>query len=136
MDGSKPVVLHEQDRDLESWDDPTRGPVQWRTLLSGDRTPTNALTMGVAELPPGGRQSPRIHWHAHVEAYYVLSGEGVVAIAGVEHPVRAGSAVFVPGDTEHGAANTGSETLRILYVFAADSFDEIEYEFPTVRSAG
>ena len=30
----------------------------------------------------------------------------------------------------HGVQNTGGEPLRILYVLPADSFDEIEYEFP------
>jgi oxalate decarboxylase/phosphoglucose isomerase-like protein (cupin superfamily) len=49
---------------------------------------------------------------------------------GTEHPVRPGTAIFVPGNAEHGALNTGSGPLRILYVFPADSFHQIEYEFP------
>ena len=52
---AKPVVVHEQDLPLESWSDESRARVQWRTLLSGDRTPTRSLTMGVAELPPALR---------------------------------------------------------------------------------
>lgn len=131
MTRSEPVVLHETDCEVESWNAETRTRVRWRTLLSADRTPTNALTMGVAELPPG--EWTRIHTHRHrqVEAYYVLSGEGVVSISGVEHRVRAGSAVFLPGDADHGALNTGTELLRLLYVFAADSFDQVEYRFST-----
>lgn len=136
MTRSEPVVLHEHDCEPESWGDETRALVRWRTLLSADRTPTRALTLGVAELPPGAAKQVFPHRHAQVEVYYVLSGEGIVSISGVEHPVRAGSAVYLPGDVEHGAVNTGSETLRLLYVFAADSFEEVEYRFSPPRSIG
>lgn len=85
--------------------------------------------MGVAELPAGESKQIHTHRHAQVEVYYVLSGQGIVSIAGVEYPLRPGSAVFLPGDAEHGAVNTGTETLRLLYVFAADSFDQVEYRF-------
>lgn len=124
----KPVVLHERDCPLESWSDASRSRVAWRTLLSADRTPTGALTLGVAELPPGDHETVP-HRHAQIEAYYVLEGEGLVLIDGDRYPVRAGSVVFIPGEAEHGATNTGSETLRLLYVFATDSFEEVEYRF-------
>ena len=130
----KPVVLHEQDLPLESWSEASRDRVVWRTLLSGDRTPTGGLTMGVAELPPGGDAPLVTHRHAQVEAYYVLEGEGVVSIDGVEHPLRAGSVAFLPGGSDHGAVNTGRVPMRLLYVFAADSFDEVEYRFSPPRS--
>jgi oxalate decarboxylase/phosphoglucose isomerase-like protein (cupin superfamily) len=38
--------------------------------------------------------------------------------------------VFIPGDTEHMAVNTGNEPLRLLYFLAADSFGDIVYRFP------
>ena len=106
------------------------GQLRWRTLLSADRTPTDSLTVGIAELEPGNAEAFRPHRHAHPEVYYVLSGHGTVWIAGTEHAVRPGSTVFIPGNVTHGALNTGSELLRLLYVFPADSFDRIEYEFP------
>jgi quercetin dioxygenase-like cupin family protein len=128
------AVVHEDGIPVEGWDDAVRGKVVWRTLLSGDRTPTSQLTLGVTELGPG-QPSPFLpHSHAQAEAYYVLSGEGVVHLDGVEHTLRAGSTVFIPGDVWHGARNTGSETLRLLYVFAADSFADVHYVFPSTRS--
>jgi mannose-6-phosphate isomerase-like protein (cupin superfamily) len=129
MPKREPFVVHETDCPLEGWDDPARGRVVWRTLLSGDRTPTGSLTLGVVEIGSGDSQEFQPHRHAQPEAYYILSGEGVVHIAGADHPVRPGSAVFVPGHAAHGARNTGAGPLRILYVFPADSFDEIRYEF-------
>lgn len=126
---TRAVVVHELGCEPESWSDSSRGSVQWRTLLSADRTPTRALTMGVAELPPGEAQALALHRHRQPEAYYVLAGKGEVVVSGECHAVQAGSAVFLPGDAVHAARNTGNEVLRILYVFAADGFDEIEYEF-------
>ena len=123
-------VAHENDIEPEAWDDPIRGRVTWRTLISGDRTPTTSMTAGVAELAPGTSDDFHPHRHAEPEIYYFLDGEGLVSIDGVEYRVRKGSVVYVPGNAWHASRNTGSETLRLLYVFPVDSFDQVEYEFP------
>jgi quercetin dioxygenase-like cupin family protein len=130
MSRTRPFVIQEDECELEQWGDAAEARVRWRTLLSADRTPTGSLTVGVAELPPSPSEDFRPHRHEQDEAYYVLSGEGIVTISGVEHPVRSGTAVFIPGNALHGAINTGSGLLRLLYVFPAASFDEIRYEFP------
>ena len=124
---TEPLVVHERDRPVERFGD----IVSWRTLLSGDRTPTEALTMGTAELAPGAPVDGALHRHEEPEAYFVLSGRGHVHIDGTDHPVEPGTAVFVPGNAWHYAANTGPEPLRLLYVFAVDRFDEVVYEYPT-----
>lgn len=131
MSPARGFVVNEDDCAIERPRDPRRLSVQWRTLVSGDRTPTDSLTVGVAELSPGSSADLRVHLHRHAqpEVYYVLSGQGVVTISGTAHPVRRGSAVFIPGQAEHCAQNTGTEPLRLLYVFAADSFEQIRYEF-------
>jgi len=123
-------VIQEEDCEFEGAGEPEAGSVRWRTLISGDRTPTNSLTVGVAELEPGESKSFRPHKHAHAEIYYILSGEGAVTISGTDHPVGPRTAIFIPGGAEHGARNTGNAPLRLLYAFAADSFAEIKYEFP------
>ena len=126
----QPVIVHEQSVPLERWDDPARGPVTWRTLFSGDRTPTSGLTVGIAELPAGGPDPGPPHRHAPPEVYVVLDGEGTMEIDGVATPVRANSAVFIPGMAEHRLVNTGPGTLRLLYVFGVDSFADVTYLFP------
>ena len=128
-----PTVAHvvsEADAPLEAWNDPIRGAVSWRTLLSGDRTPTRGLTLGVAEVVEQVGAEARLHRHAQDEAYYVLSGEGVLNVDGVEHPLTAGSTAFIPGNAWHAARGVGPEPLRLLYVFPADSFADVVYEFP------
>jgi len=127
---SKPTVVREQDVAFEEWSDRPSRNLRWRTLISGDRTPSDSLTMGVAELAPGASEGPRLHRHAQAEIYYILEGQGVVTIDGEVHSVDAGSTVFIPGNAEHGVRNIGSGVMRLLYVFAADSFDQIEYVFP------
>ena len=129
MPEPRPYVVHEEQCEVEGDDDAHHGRVRWRTLLSGDRSPTESLTVGVAEVEPGLPQLFRTHRHAQPEIYYVLSGHGVVTLEGEEHALRPGSAVFIPGGAEHGVRNTGTEILRLLYTFEADSFAEVEYEF-------
>ncbi len=136
MTSPRGIVVHEATCPIEGWDDAIRGTVVWRTLLSADRTPTSQMTLGVTEVGPG-QPSPFLpHRHAQAEIYYVLSGEGVVSIDGVEHALRAGSSVFIPGDVPHGARNTGRDVLRLLYVFAADSFSDVHYVFPSPAESG
>ncbi len=124
---TKPVILHKADSE-SSWDDELHGCVQWRTLFSADQTPTKALTAGVAEIMPGDQL--KVHHHAPPELYYILSGSGVMMIEGVKYPVNVDTAIFIPVNANHGIQNTGQTVLRIFYVFAVDSFSEVEYIFP------
>jgi quercetin dioxygenase-like cupin family protein len=119
-------VMHEAECEVEGWND----IVSWRTLLSADRTPSEAITLGTAEIAAGASVVGARHRHAPAEVYYVTAGEGMVHIDGKERPVTAGTAVFVPGGAWHFVRNTGSATLRLLYVFAVDSFTDVHYEYP------
>lgn len=125
----EPFILNERDCALEGWEEVALGAVQWRTLVSGERTPSNALTMGVAEVREATEGRPRLHRHAQAETYFVLSGRGAINLAGAERPLATGDAVFIPGGAWHVAWCVGEEPLRILYVLAADSFDQVIYEF-------
>ena len=91
----EPIVIDEADAPADGWDDPVKGRVRWRTLFSGDGTPTDGITCGVADLEPGGWLG--LHRHAPPEIYFVFAGSGVVTLNGREVGVKAGSAVFIPG---------------------------------------
>jgi quercetin dioxygenase-like cupin family protein len=122
-----PIVLHEQEVDAESWDDPTRGTLSFRTLFGAPHARPGRFTAGVADLEPDGWLGR--HSHAQPELYYVLQGRVRLRLGESEHVLRAGSAVFVPGGTTHGVTADGGSPARIFYVLAADSFDEVEYVF-------
>ncbi len=126
-----PVVVQETAREWETWPDEDvaadRGLVHWKTLLSADVTNSEALTMGIAKIPPG--EALHTHRHLQAEIYLILQGRGLVRIDSKSRPLGEGSAVFIPGNASHSCVNTGATDLRFAYVFAANSFAEIEYFF-------
>ena len=123
----RPQVRDSSQVESEVWDDPVRGDVSFRVLFSADRTPTSSLCTGLAELAPSGRLG--LHRHTQAEVHHLVEGSGVVVLDGVEHPVVAGSAVFIPGDAEHGIRNTGEGALRVVYAFATDAMDDVVHRF-------
>ncbi|HEX4768111.1 MAG TPA: cupin domain-containing protein [Lichenihabitans sp.] len=128
VERSQVVITSSDDWPRETWQDPGRGELSWVTLFSGDRTPTDSMTAGIAELPPGG--GGRIpHRHEQPELYYIIEGTGLLTIDGRESVVAAGSAIFIPGNAAHCLRNNSSTTLRLLYVFPTDSFAEVIYRF-------
>ena len=130
MSGNEAVFRRASDCETESWRDEVTGHVDWWTLFSADRTPTCGLTVGIAEVPVGAPRPPRGHTHEQHEVYFFLSGSGEVVLNGESTAVTAGDAVFIPGNMEHMSVNTGTDPLRLLYFFPADSFADIEYKFP------
>ncbi len=50
------VTIDPEGLPWETWDDPelaARSPLRWKLIFSGRRTPTEALSFGLAEFPPG-----------------------------------------------------------------------------------
>jgi quercetin dioxygenase-like cupin family protein len=52
-----------------------------------------------------------------------------VTIDGETRDAGPGTAVFIPGAAEHGMRNDGTETVRFLYVFPVDRFEDVTYVF-------
>jgi mannose-6-phosphate isomerase-like protein (cupin superfamily) len=127
MNRIEPLVLRVADVAEDGWDDPVHGRVRWRTLFSGDLTPTEKITLGIATLDAGDRLKP--HRHDPPEVYMILDGHAVVTIDGVDHAVGPDTAVFIPGNAEHGIRNPGPARVRFLYAFGVDSFADVVYRF-------
>lgn len=121
-----PVRIDLLDRALEGGTDPAFGSVRWRTLFCADRTPTAGVVMGVAEFAPGGTLLP--HRHPPAEVYFGLAGSATVTVDGVAQPMGPGTALFIPGDAEHGTL-AGPDGFRLLYVFPQDRFSDVDYRF-------
>jgi mannose-6-phosphate isomerase-like protein (cupin superfamily) len=73
------------------------------------------LSMGLYVLPAGGTdpQSP----HTEDEVYYVVSGQAQILVAEENHPVQAGSIVYVEKNVAH-RFHSIEEELRVLVFFA------------------
>ena len=123
-----PVIASAAQRDREGFDDAGRGSAAWFTLFSSDMTPTQAMSAGIMELPPGGGILEP-HRHRQPEIYFVFEGTGSLTIDGVATTVTAGMAAFIPGDAEHSVRNDAADLLRIFYVFPTDRFADIVYRF-------
>ena len=111
----------------ERWDNPARGSIRFRTLISAPATPTDSLVCGVALMAPG--ETFALHSHPQAEVYFGLEGEGEVMIDGAAHRLAPGVALFIPGGALHGVPQART-ALKWFYTFAADSFDDIRYRFP------
>ncbi|NTT87395.1 cupin domain-containing protein [Tabrizicola fusiformis] len=111
----------------ERWDNPARGSIRFRTLISAPATPSDSLVCGVALMAPG--ETFALHSHPQPEVYFGLEGEGEVMIDGVAHRLAPGVALYIPGGALHGVPRVET-ALKWFYTFAADSFDDISYRFP------
>ena len=122
----RPFSISVEQAPLEGSGDQQSGHLTWRTLISGDRTPSEQLTLGVADFPPHGTLN--MHRHEPAEFYFGLSGEGTVCADGVSFRIAQGIAVFIPGNTAHGVV-AGDRGLSIVYGFARRAFDGVIYDF-------
>jgi quercetin dioxygenase-like cupin family protein len=111
----------------ERWDDPARGSIRFRTLISAPSTDTSALVFGIAMMSEG--DTFVLHSHPDPEVYFGLEGSGEVLIDGVPHHLGPGVALYIPGGAVHGVP-LATGPLKWAYTFAADSFADIQYHFP------
>ncbi|MBU9698506.1 cupin domain-containing protein [Rhodobacteraceae bacterium HSP-20] len=112
----------------ECWDDPTRGSIRFRTLISAPRTDSDEITCGIAIMAAG--DTFPLHSHPQAEVYFGLDGEGEVLVDGIPHRLAPGVALYIPGGAVHGVPRAKAP-LRWFYTFAATSFSDIEYTFLT-----
>ncbi len=68
--------------------------------------------------------------HEQPEIYFILEGTGIMRIDGHETVVKAGTAVFIPGNAEHGIRNDSDANLKLFYAFPTGSFADVVYRFP------
>jgi mannose-6-phosphate isomerase-like protein (cupin superfamily) len=126
----RPAVVREADCPWEGWTDPAlhaKSPVRWKLLVGGERTPSEALTVGTCEIPPGS--ALLLHHHVPGEVYYVVDGEGVSEIDDVSTPIGPGTALYIPPNARHRTRNIGTRPLRFVWIFPTDTFGEIVYRY-------
>ena len=122
-----PVRVDQATLPDERWDDPARGTIRFRTLVSAPATDTRDLVCGVAMLEAG--ETFALHSHPQAEVYFGLDGTGDVLIDGTPHRLAPGVALYIPRGAVHGVP-VATAPLRWFYTFAADSFADIAYHFP------
>jgi mannose-6-phosphate isomerase-like protein (cupin superfamily) len=79
-------------------------------------TGSEEFMAGITIFEPGESSSYHVHPESE-EINLVLSGSGVVVSEGEEAPFNSGDAMWVPKGVYHQHQNTGSEPLRLLWVY-------------------
>lgn len=111
----------------ERWEDPARGTIRFRMLISAPKTDSDGIVCGVAMLEEG--DTFLLHSHPEPEVYFGLEGAGEILIDGKPYNLSPGIALYIPGGAVHGVP-LAKGPLRWFYTFAADSFSDIAYSFP------
>ncbi|MBN1305043.1 MAG: cupin domain-containing protein [Anaerolineales bacterium] len=82
-------------------------------LLVSERTcAAKDLSITLVTMEPDGFQ--KIHKHRPEQTYIILTGSGIMSVAGEERPVEPGDCIFIPSWDEHGLKNTGGTVLKYL----------------------
>lgn len=87
-------------------------------------------SFGVTEVKPGGGHARHNHPGTE-EIIYVLSGEGEQMVDD-QPPVSIGpgSCVFIPADIYHSTFNSGSESMRLIIVYAPAGAERLLRDIP------
>lgn len=91
----------------------TKDGSEIRELLAHRNSCIRNQTLAEARLPAGGSTTPHRHLKTE-EIYYILEGQGEMAVAGEKRFVGPGDAIAIPPGASHQIANRGPQTLKFL----------------------
>jgi mannose-6-phosphate isomerase-like protein (cupin superfamily) len=99
--------------------------VRWKFLIDADFTESSGLSLGFAEIAPGGDLI--LHYHAPSEIYVVTDGTGILNKCGKIEEIKKGDVVYIGENEKHALKNNGKETLKFYWIFPTDRFSEVKY---------
>ena len=110
----------------QEWSSTEKYPgVRWKFLIDSDFDSSSGLSLGFAEIEPGGNLT--LHYHSPAEIYVVTNGTGILNKSGELETIKKGDVVYIAGNIEHALKNNGKETLKFYWIFPTDRFSEVEY---------
>ena len=113
----------------QEWSSTEKYPgVKWKFLIDADFDGSSSLSVGFAQIAPGGNLT--LHYHSPAEIYVVTNGTGILNKSGELETIKKDDVVYIAGNAEHSLKNNGKETLEFYWIFPTDSFSEVEC-FPT-----
>ena len=110
----------------QEWSSTEKYPgVRWKFLIDADFTESSGLSLGFAEIAPGGDLV--LHYHAPSEIYVVTDGTGILNKSGKPEEIKKGDVVFIGKDEKHALKNEENETFKFYWIFPTDRFSEVKY---------
>lgn len=83
-----------------------------------------SLRLHISSVGPGQSSHPP-HRHGGFEAFYILEGEGTLAVGATEQRLAAGESIVFDPQEMHGLTNTGAGLLRYMVIRAAQEDDPL-----------
>ena len=99
--------------------------VRWKFLIDKDFNGSNGLSLGYAEIAPGGDLT--LHYHSPDEIYVITNGEGILNKSGDLEKIKEGDVVYIGRNEKHALKNDGKKILKFYWIFPTDRFSEVEY---------
>ena len=110
----------------QEWSSTEKYPgVRWKFLIDADFTESSGLSLGFAEIAPGGELI--LHYHSPSEIYVVTDGIGILNKSGKPEEIKKGDVVFIGKDEKHALKNEENETFKFYWIFPTDRFSEVKY---------
>ena len=110
----------------QEWSTTEKYPgVRWKFLIDADFNGSSGLSLGFAEIAPGGNLT--LHYHSPAEIYVVTDGTGILNKSGEHEEIKKGDVVYIAENAKHGLKNNGKEILKFYWIFPKDRFSEVEY---------
>ena len=110
----------------QEWSTTEKYPgVRWKFLIDAEFMDSSGLSLGFAEIAPGGDLT--LHYHSPAEIYVVTNGKGILNKSGELEEIKKGDVVYIAGNTKHALKNTSKKTLQFYWIFPTDRFSEVEY---------
>ena len=110
----------------QEWSTTNKYPgVRWKFLIDADFTESSGLSLGIAEIAPGGDLI--LHYHSPAEIYVVTDGTGMLNKSGKLEEIKKGDVVYISKNAKHALKNNGKETLKFYWIFPTNTFSEVGY---------
>ena len=110
----------------QEWSSTDKYPgVRWKFLIDKDFNGSTGLSLGYAEIAPGGNLT--LHYHSPDEIYVITNGEGILNKSGDLEKIKKGDVVYIGKNEKHALKNDGKKTLEFYWIFPTDRFSEVEY---------
>ncbi len=110
----------------QEWSTTDKYPgVRWKFLIDSDFTNSSELSLGFAEIAPGGDLI--LHYHSPAEIYVITEGTGILNKSGELQEIKKGDVVYIAKNAKHALKNNGKETLKFYWIFPTNTFSEVKY---------
>ena len=119
-------MKYTHENDVEAIRAPEPNPRTLKHLAAPWTIGSENLWVGLSEVDPGSASNAHSH-ERNEEVFYVVSGEGYIAVGDERQAVSAGSVVVAPPGKSHQLQNPGIETLKVICsaapAFVKEDFD-------------